>query len=82
MTADRKFHCCEYSLLNLIEDWKAALDDKAHEGMLSTDMSNVLDSVQRRLHKLKTYAFSEASLNMMRVFLNNRRNRVGSTTWW
>ena len=78
LTAYRKLHSCEYSLLSLIEDWKAALDEKSHVGILSTDMSKAFDSLQPSLliQKLKAYGFSEAALNTMRVFFNNRRNRV------
>ena len=38
MTAYRKRHICETTLLMLIEDWKQAVDSKQLVSVLSTDM--------------------------------------------
>ena len=45
MTAYRKRHSCETTLLMLIEDWKQAVDSKQLVSVLSTDMSKAFDSL-------------------------------------
>ena len=45
MTACRKKHSCETSLLRLVEEWKSALDKKDMVSVLSTDMSKAFDSL-------------------------------------
>ena len=61
MSAYRKTHSCETTLLRLTEDWKMAFDS-LHPALM--------------IQKLKAYGFSEASQNLMRSFLERRRNRV------
>ena len=55
-----------------------AADNKDYVTVLSTDMSRAFDSLQTELmiQKLKAYGFSETSLNLLRSFLERRRNRV------
>ena len=55
-----------------------AADNKEYVTALSTDMSKAIDSLHPALmiQKLKAYEFSEASQNLMRSFLERRRNRV------
>ena len=55
-----------------------AADNKEYVTALSTDMSKAFDSLHPALmiQKLKAYGFSEASQNLMRSFLERRRNRV------
>lgn len=78
MTAYRKKHSCETTLLVLIEDWKLAADTKQLVYMLSTDMSKAFDSLSHSLttKKLEAYAFGRRSLGLMRSFFENRQNRV------
>ena len=49
MTAYRKRHSCETTLLMLIEDWKQAADNKQLVSVLSTDMSKAFDSFSHSL---------------------------------
>ena len=78
LTAYRKRHSCETTLLKLTEEWKLALDLNKYAGVLSTDMSKAFDSLHPALmiNKLKAYGFSENSISLMRSYLTNRQNRV------
>ena len=78
MTAYRKRHSCETTLLMLIEDWKQAVDSKQLVSVLSTDMSKAFDSLSHSLtvKKLEAYGFGERSLNLTRSFFDDRLNRV------
>ena len=78
LSAYRKKHSCETTLLRLTEDWKLAVDCDQFIGILSTDMSKAFDSLHPSLmlNKLKAYGFSEEALNLMRSYFTNRRNRV------
>ncbi|KAL9984302.1 hypothetical protein ACROYT_G006578 [Oculina patagonica] len=78
MSAYRKTHSCETTLIRLTEDWKMAADNKEYVTVLSTDMSKAFDSLHPALmiQKLKAYGFSERALNLLRSFLERRRNRV------
>ncbi|XP_048578931.1 uncharacterized protein LOC125560702 [Nematostella vectensis] len=87
LSAYRKKHSCETTLLKLTEDWKLAVDSKQFIGILSTDMSKAFDSLHPALmvNKLKAYGFSEQSLHLMRSYFTNRQNRVklnGVTSVW
>ena len=78
MSAYRKTHSCETTLVRLTEDWKMAANNKEYMAALSTDMSKAFYSLHPALmiQKLKAYGFSEESQNLMRSFLERRRNRV------
>ncbi|KAL9951208.1 hypothetical protein ACROYT_G043830 [Oculina patagonica] len=78
MTAYRKKHSCETTLLALIEDWKLAADTKQLVYILSTDMRKAFDSLSHSLtiKKLEAYGFGRRSLELMRSFFENRHNRV------
>ena len=75
MTAYRKKHSCETTLLALIEDWKLAADTKQLVYILSTDMSKAFDSLSHSLttKKLEAHGFGRRSLGL---FFENRQNRV------
>ena len=49
ISAYRKKHSCETTLLRLTEDWKLPVDSKQFIGILSTDMSKALDSLHPSL---------------------------------
>ena len=59
ISAYRKKHSCETTLLRLTEDWKLAVDSEQFIGILSTDMSKAFDSLHPSLmiNKLKAYDF-------------------------
>ena len=78
LTAYRKNHSCEMTLVRLIEDWKHAIDKKELVTILSTDMSKAFDSLCHNLviKKLKAYGFTSQSLDLIRSFLNDKYSRV------
>ena len=87
ISAYRKKHSCETTLLRLTENWKLAVDSEQFIGILSTDMSKAFDSLHPSLmiNKLKAYGFSEESLSLIRSYFSNRQNRVkliGVTSSW
>ena len=78
ISAYRKMHSCETTIIRLTEEWKLAMDNKQVVGILSTDMSKAFDSLQPSLliYKLKAYGFSEQALCLMRSYFTNRQNQV------
>ena len=78
LTAYRKGQSRETSLIELVERWKRAFDNRNIVGVLSTDMSKAFDSLYPPLliNKLKAYGFSNNSLALMRSYFTNRKNRV------
>ena len=76
ISAYRKKHSCETTLLRLTEDWKLAVDSEQFIGILSTDMSKAFDSLHPSLmiNKLKAYGFPEESLSLMRSYLTTRES--------
>ena len=73
VTAYRKNHSCETTLVRLTEDWKHAIDRKELVTFLSTDMRKAFDSVCHNLviKKHKAYGFTNQSLDLIRSFLND-----------
>ena len=84
ITAYRKSHSCETTLVSLVEQWKLARDGHQCVAILSTDMSKAFDSLHPRLmlNKLRAYGFEENTVNLLRSYLSNRQNRIrmGSQT--
>jgi len=78
LTAYRKRHSTETTLISLVEKWKSAIDEKKMVGVLSTDMSKAFDSLHPPLllSKLKAYGFSESTINLMRSYFDKRKCRV------
>lgn len=70
LTAYRKRHSTETSLINLTENWKRAIDDRHIVGILSTDMSKAFDSLHPPLflRKLNAYGFSTSSTGLIRFY--------------
>ena len=66
LTAYRKNHSCETTIVTLTEDWKHAIDRKELVTILSTDMSKAFDSLCHNLviKKLKAYGFTNQSLDL------------------
>ena len=58
ISAYRKNHSCETTLLTLTENWKQALDSNQYIGLLSTNMTKAFNSLHPSLiiNKLKAYS--------------------------
>ena len=78
LTAYRKTHSCKTALINLIEHWRLAVDNKQIVGTLTTDMSKAFDSMHPALllSKLRAYGFQESVIRLLRSYLCDRYNRV------
>ena len=76
LSAYRKTHSCEATLINLIENWKLARDNKQLVGILSTDMSMAFDSMHPALLLSRLRGFEENFINLLRSYLSERSNRV------
>ena len=65
-------------MCGLIQNWKQAVDSKQLVYVLSTDMSKAFDCLSHSLtiKKLEAYGFGRGSLDFMRSFFENRRNRA------
>ena len=73
-----KTHSYETTLINLIENWRHARDNKHRVGILSTDMSKAFDSMHPALllSKLRAYGFEENFIDLLCSYLCGRSNRV------
>ena len=78
MTAYKRQHSYETTLLTLLEEWQQAVDRKEIVTILSTAMRKAFDSLCRSLtvKKLGTYGFGSSSLDLIRSFLDKRLNRM------
>ena len=78
LTAYRKSHSCETTLITPVEHWKLAKEKRQFVAVLSTDMSKTFDSLHPplMLSKLRAYGFEENTLNLLRFYLTDRQNRV------
>ena len=78
ITAYRKSHSCQTTLVSLVEQWKLARDGHQCVAILSTDMSKAFDSLHPplMLNKLRAYGFAENTVNLLRSYLSNRQNRI------
>ena len=84
LTAYRKRHSCETTLLMSTEKWNNAIDNGESVGLLSTDMSKAFDCLNHRLllGKLEAYSFDTDSIRLMSSYFKARFNRlrIGETT--
>lgn len=78
ITAYRKYHSCEASLLRLIEDWRVSCDKKEIVAVVSMDLSKAFDSIPHELllAKLKGYGLSLSAFALFKQYLTGRRQRV------
>ncbi|PFX13685.1 Receptor-type tyrosine-protein phosphatase F [Stylophora pistillata] len=77
-SANRKAHCLETTLINVVEDWRLARDARQVMRILSTDMSKAFDSLHPSLLlcKLKVYGLQESAIQLLGSYLNERKYQV------
>ena len=77
-SAYRKAHSCETTLINLVEGWRKARDNKLAVSILATDMSKAFDSLHPPLllSKLRAYGFQESAVQLLNSYLCDRKYRV------
>ena len=77
ITAYRKNHSCDTTLLGLVGEWKKKLDCGKVIAVLSTDMNKAFDSLYSPLlvKKLEAYNFSDKALELMRSYFNQRKKQ-------
>ena len=84
LSAFRKGLSCQSILVELVEDWKLALDQKKYVGAILMDLSKAFDCLPHNLliAKLKAYSLSEEASTLMGSYLSDRQQRVkiGSVT--
>ena len=70
LTAYRKTHSGETTLINLIEHWRLARDNKQIVGTLTTDMSKALNSMHPALllSKVRVYGFQESLIRLLHSY--------------
>jgi len=78
LSAFRKGHSCESALLNMIEDFKNALDNEKYVACISMDLSKAFDCLPHCLTicKLKAYGLSTNACKFIASYLYERKQRV------
>ena len=78
LNAFREGHSCQTLLVKCIEDWKLALDENKHVGVLFTDLSKAFDCLPHSLllAKLNAYGLDMSACNLIGSYLSNRKQRV------
>ena len=78
ISAYRRHHSCETSLLKLTEDWKACRDRKELVAVVSMDLSKAFDTIPHALllAKLSAYGFSGSACALFEDYLRGRTQRV------
>ena len=69
VTAFRKSHGTQYSLIAMLEKWKKALDKEEDISAIFMDLSKAFDTINRDLllAKLKAYGFSKQALSLINL---------------
>ena len=79
----RKGYSPQYSLIQLLENWRKCLDDKGVVGAILMDLSKAYDCLPTNLliAKLEAYNFDKSALKLIYSYLTTRKQRVkvGST---
>jgi len=78
LAAYRKYYSCNNVLVNCVENWRKALDDKKHVGCILIDLSKAFDSLPHGLliAKLHAYGFSLKSCKFVHNYLSDRKQTV------
>ena len=83
----RKGYSTQHALLDMLNKWQSALNDKGKVGAILMDLSKAFDCLPHNLliAKLGAYGIGKKSLKFIQSYLNNRKHRVkiGShfSTW-
>ncbi len=74
----RKRYSCTTQLLEAMEDWTDAIDNKEEVDILYIDLRKAFDTVphQRLLRKLKGYGIDGSVYSWIEDFLKDRKQRV------
>ena len=74
----RKGHSAEHCLLDMIEMWRKALDEKKIAGAILTDLSKAFDCLSHELliAKLEAYGFDKSALKFIYDYLKDRKQRT------
>ena len=77
LTAFRKNHNTQNSLLRMIESWKVRLNNGSKVGVIIMDSSKAFDSLNHELllAKLKAYGLDSNLVSFMKSYLTNRFQR-------
>ena len=78
LTAYRKKNSTKITLLRLVGDWKALLENRVVKGVLLTDMNRAFDSIypDLLLEKLKQYDLLLEALLLVKTYFEERQNQV------
>ncbi len=78
LLAYRKDCSTQHVLLHAIDEWKVALDNGQHVGVVLMDLSKAFDAIPHGLllTKLYTYGISNDACKMIINYLINRMQRV------
>ena len=62
----------------MVEDWRLSLDNREAVAVLAIDLSKAFDSVCHGLllAKLRAYGLTDQALELMRTYLQDKRQRV------
>ena len=76
--AFRKNHSCEAQLVNVIQDWASAIDNRQQTDIFILDFEKAFDTVPHELLKAKLhkYGVNKNTLNWIDSFLSSRQQCV------
>ena len=78
LSAFRPGYGCQTTLLRLVEDWKAAMDDNKHVAAILMDLSKAFDCLPHDLLvlKLRAYGLSGEACSLVFNYLTERQQMV------
>ena len=77
LTGFRKSHNIQHYFMSMLEMWKNTLD-KGYISAIFMDLSKAFDTFNHSLliAKLRAYGFERGSLSFMKIYFNDRQQRV------